>query len=230
MSSHALVVIAKRPAPGKTKTRLSPPLSCRQASGLYECFLRDTLEMVRAVPQVTRLISYAPPEELGYFRRLAPDFDLLPQMGTDLGARLDNALTCCLRNGFDRAVIVDSDSPTLPATYLARAFDLLDGTDVVLGPCDDGGYYLIGLREPQPRLLLEVRMSTPEVLRNTIALAGRAGLRVALLPPCYDVDTVADLERLGRELKVAPEEIAPNTRAFLRKLRLERQSESGTGL
>ena len=87
---------------------------------------------------------------------------------------------------------MSSDSPTLPAGYLAGAFDVLawDEADVVLGPCDDGGYYLIGLGLPQPRLLQEVSMSTPHVLRDTLALAAAAGLRVALLSPWYDIDVV----------------------------------------
>jgi glycosyltransferase A (GT-A) superfamily protein (DUF2064 family) len=109
--ARALLLIAKRPTPGQTKTRLTPPLTVEQASALYEAFLRDTIDIVRAVPGVTRLINYFPVEADGYFGTLAPDFDLLPQVGDHLGERLDHALTHCLHLGFQQVIIMDSDSP-----------------------------------------------------------------------------------------------------------------------
>lgn len=215
--TNALIVVAKRPTPGHTKTRLTPPLSPQQAAALYECFLRDTLDSIRRVPDVRPAVAYLPAEERAYFTALAPDFDLVLQEGDDLGARLDNALTRALDAGHQRAVIMNSDSPTLPPDCLTRAFDALaNGADVVLGPADDGGYYLIGLRRPAPRLLREVRMSTPQVLADTQALAAEEGLRVALLPVWYDVDDAASLARLKAELTNTPGDVAPYTRTCLR--------------
>jgi hypothetical protein len=109
---------------------------------------------------------------------------------------------------------MDSDSPTLPAANLQTAFTALDEVDVVLGPCDDGGYYLIGLKQPAPRLLREVQMSTPRVVADTLALASEEGLRVKLLPTWYDIDDVSTLNRLMAELAHAPALVAPHTRAF----------------
>ncbi len=215
--NRALLVIAKRPAEGQTKTRLNPPFSDQEAAQLYECFLQDMLLVARAVPQVSRLINYWPLEAIDFFQQLGPDFELIPQHGDNLGQRLDNILTHCLTYGFDQAVITNSDSPTLPAAYLGRAFVLLNQADVVLGPCDDGGYYLIGLTRPQPRLLREVEMSTPSVLKDTLALAAEEGLRVALLPTWYDVDTVSGLNRLIEELRQTAAEVAPHTRRFLKR-------------
>ena len=215
--NRALLVIAKRPMPGQTKTRLCPPLSAEQAALLYECFLRDTLDVARAVPGITRHIAYLPHNESDFFRQLAPDFDLVPQVGASLGDRLDNALAHCLSNGFDQAVIMDSDSPTLPPEYVKRAFDLLDGAEVTLGPCDDGGYYLIGLKQPQPHILRPVQMSTPNVLRDTLVLAEQAGLQVALLPPWYDVDTMEDLRRVETELSTSADHTAKHTQEFLKR-------------
>lgn len=212
---NALVVIAKRPLPGQTKTRLTPPLLPVQAAELYECFLRDTLDVARQVPDVTRLIVYAPLDAKNYFAQLAPDYVLIPQIGDDLGARLDHALTTCLRDGFARVVIMDSDSPSLPARCLVAAFAELERADVVLGPCDDGGYYLIGVKRPQPRLVRQVEMSTPNVLRDTLALAREENLLVALLESWFDVDTVAELEQLRADLCAAREDVAPHTRKFL---------------
>jgi rSAM/selenodomain-associated transferase 1 len=213
---NALIVVAKRPIPGQAKTRLAPPLTPEAAALLYESFLRDTLDLIRRVADVRPIIAYLPEDAGDYFRALAPDFDLLPQRGEDLGARLDGALTTCLSDGFRRAVIMDSDSPTLPAEYLAGAFDALETSDVVLGPCDDGGYYLIGLTHPAPRLLREVRMSTPTVVRDTLALAAAESLTTAQLPIWYDVDTIAELERLRAELALLPNDRATHTRAFFR--------------
>jgi hypothetical protein len=220
---NILIVVAKRPAPGQTKTRLTPPLSAQQAADLYECFLRDTLDLMRRVsrrvPDVRRAIAYLPIEARDYFAQLAPDFELIPQVGADLGARLDHALTHYLTQGYARAAIMNSDGPTLPLENLQRAFEALsDHTDVVLGPSDDGGYYLIGLKRPASRLLREVRMSTPTVLADTLALAQEERLRVSLLPQWYDVDDIASLQQLITELQTAPPEVAPHTRAFLATL------------
>jgi uncharacterized protein len=213
---RSLLVVAKRPAAGQTKTRLCPPLSGEAAATLYECFLRDTLDIMRAVPGAACGISYLPETAVGYFRALAPDMALAPQRGADLGERLDHLLTAALEAGAQQAVVMDSDSPTLPAAYIAEAFARLDGPDdVVLGPCDDGGYYLIGLKRPHPRLLREVQMSTPFVVRDTLALAEELGLRVALLPAWYDVDTAAELARLCAELAELDEQTACHTRTFL---------------
>ena len=136
----------------------------------------------------------------------------MPQIGAGLGDRLAYVIEEITRRDRGPVVAMSSDSPTLPAGYLASAFDILarDEADVVLGPCDDGGYYLIGLSRPQPRLLAEVPMSTPHVLRDTLALAATMALRTALLPPWYDIDVADDLRRLAAELAGTPK--APTTR------------------
>jgi len=216
MRSRFLAVVAKRPAAGQTKTRLCPPLSGEQAAALYECFLADTLDVLGQVRDVERAFIYLPEDERGYFQQLAPHFALHPQRGDDLGARLDNLLSDALTNGARQAVVMDSDSPTLPVSYLTEAYAHLDaGADVVFGPCDDGGYYLVGVTRPQPQLLREVTMSTPTVLEDTLAIAGALGLRVALLPTWYDVDTGTELARLQSELGHLPNDTARHTRRWL---------------
>jgi len=213
-NSNALIVVAKRPAPGKTKTRLSPPLTPELASALYESFLFDTLDQMRQVADSHHVIAYL--DECEYFQRLAPDFELIPQEGHDLGERLDNALTFYLSRGYERVVIMDSDSPTLPASYLSQAFNVLsDGADVVLGPCDDGGYYLIGLKKPTPRLLREVHMSTPTVAVETMALAKEEGLDLVTLPTWYDIDDLASLARLIKEMITHDSTNMTHTRRFI---------------
>jgi len=204
-----LLVVAKQPAPGQTKTRLCPPLTSFQAAELYECFLRDTLDAMREVPGVEPVIGYLPDDAQDYFHQLAPDMSLIRQRGSSLGERLDDLLKQAITGGSQKAVVMDSDSPTLPADYLSMAFEQLTETDVVLGPTTDGGYYLIGVKQPQPRLLRQVQMSTSHVLADTLASAKASRLSVSLLPTWYDVDTIADLRRLESEIA----EMSANGRA-----------------
>jgi hypothetical protein len=170
---------------------------------------------MREVPDVTPKIVYLPQDAHDYFRNLAPDMDLVQQRGESLGERLENLLTNELLDGADKAVVMNSDSPTLPKTFLIQAFDQLSATDVVLGPTLDGGYYLIGVKEPQPRILRDVEMSTPYVLRDTLELASEAGVTVSLLPEWYDVDTVEELHRLRNDISGLQNNSCACTRAWL---------------
>jgi hypothetical protein len=155
---------------------------------------------------------------IAYFLQLAPDMQLVCQQGATLGDRLDHLLTQALHNGAGRAVVMDSDSPTLPPEYLSQAFEKLQENDVVLGPTRDGGYYLIGMKKPHPHLL-EVQMSTPNVLSDTLALANKFNLKVSLLPEWYDIDTVAELNQLHSELtSPGQQDAAIHTRRWLATL------------
>lgn len=213
-----LLVVAKQPTPGQTKTRLCPPLTHEQAASLYECFLRDTLDTMRKVRDVQCVIGFHPAAAQDYFKWLAPDMKLACQHGDSLGERLDHLLTETLSNGSQRAVVMDSDSPSLPANYISQAFEQLASADVVIGPTRDGGYYLIGMKQPQPHLLRQVEMSTPNVLADTLALGRATGLNVSLLPAWYDIDTVTDLHQLEDEL--GKNGNASATRQWLARMRL----------
>lgn len=212
----AVAIVAKAPRPGAVKTRLCPPLRPREAAALSRCFLRDKIAQVRSLTGVTPVIAYAPAGERPLFERLAPDFVLVPQRGDDLGARLASLLGALLRRGHRAALAIDSDTPTLPTELLRRAVDLAASADVdlVLGPAEDGGYYLIGVRADRPALFHEIPWSTSTVLATTLGRARTAGLRSACLPAWFDVDTPADLERLRSALAEAPH-AAPSTRRFL---------------
>ena len=220
MSKKALVVMAKRPFPGHSKTRLTPPFSAEAAAALYESFLKDTLHLVRTTAAAVPFVAYTPTgvETVAYFRSLAPDFELIAQHGRTLGERLDSVLSGLLNNGFNQVAAINSDSPTLPQVYLDEAFNRLDDPkiDVVLGPCDDGGYYLIGWKRAHPRLVREVQMSTDQVLADTLAIAAEEKLNVSLLPPWYDVDDMADFERIQRDIAANPD-VAVYTRRNLRE-------------
>lgn len=228
---RALLVMAKEPVAGRSKTRLTPTLSPDAAAALYACFLRDTLDLARSLPGVTPIVAYAPPRARRYFQKLAPDLQLIAQRGQTLGDRLANVLEQALDSGFNQVAAMNSDSPTLPPCYLAQAFERLDDdeTDVVLGPCDDGGYYLIGWKRTHPRLVREVQMSTTRVLQDTVALAAEDDLRVDLLSAWYDVDTPEDLERVRMDLQRSGER-ARHTRSFLETIGVSQMSVGQSGI
>ena len=214
----AVAIMAKAPLAGQVKTRLCPPLSPDEAAGLYRCFLLDKIQQVRALERARPVIAYAPEDAGPIFEAMAPDLELLPQRGVDLGVRLTGILDRLLGSGHDGAIAIDSDTPTLPVRMLQQAVDRLADDpelDVLLGPTEDGGYYLIGLKAPQPVLFTDMPWSTADVLLETVRRAEGRRLRLAQLPPWYDVDTSEDLDRLRVELDRSEAQIAPHTRRFL---------------
>jgi len=216
----ALFVMAKDPRPGQVKTRLCPPLDHGTAARLYRCFLLDVLELVAAVPGVDPVVAYTPAGARAAFAHLVNGrFHLVPQAGADLGARLENTFRVLFQRGYGRVAAVSTDSPDLPAEYLRQAFHHLERSSVVLGPCPDGGYYLIGMSRLVPELFREMPWSTDRVVPVTAERAARLGLELARLPEWHDVDTPDDLGRLCGELThaVAPGGRAPRTAAFCRE-------------
>jgi rSAM/selenodomain-associated transferase 1 len=211
----ALFIMAKSPEPGQVKTRLCPPLNAAEAAELYRCFLLDKIEQVRAVAHARPAIGYAGSRAV--FEALAPDFLLVEQQGPDLGSRLHSCFVALLGTDVSGAVAVDTDTPTLPAAFLRDAADLVarPDHDVVLGPTEDGGYYLIGLRAPRAVLFTGMAWSTATVLEETLQRARTNGLAATCLPVWFDVDTPADLERLRASLARSGTGPPRHTRRFL---------------
>lgn len=228
MTDPALVIMAKQPAVGRTKTRLCPPLTPAEAAALYEALLRDTIELGVSLEGIQLAIAVTPPEATDAFRRISPPRTLLlPVAGTDIGDCLKQVLSRLLAAGHPQAMAINSDGPTLPAPYLRQAIAWLDDADVVLGPSEDGGYYLIGLTQPRPELFADIEWSSERVTAQTLARAEAMGLRVALLPAWYDVDTAADLDRLQAELATLPPGALPHTRRFFAHRGGRRSAVSG---
>jgi len=216
----ALAVMAKRPIAGNTKTRLCPPLSAEQAAALFEALLLDTIQLVLELEDVQLAIGITPPEAAGFFRPISPPGTLfVPVAGADIGRCLDRVLTRLSQEGYGKVLALNSDGPSLPLSYLRQSVAGLDDVDVVLGPSEDGGYYLIGLKAPQPGLFEGISWSTEKVTEQTLARAKHLGLTVALLPPWYDTDTPADLERLEDEVRSLPPGDLPHTRLCLQQLK-----------
>jgi hypothetical protein len=209
--------------PGMTvvKSRLHESLGAERATELYRCFLLDRLDAVAALRDITAVVAFTPFEAEALMRALAPPaLRLVPQHGADLGERLSNILTELLTRGHAGAMAVDSDSPTLPMAYLVEAATVLSGAtcDVVLGPCEDGGYYLVGLRYPQPALFEGIPWSTDAVFAMTLEKARTRGLSVHVLPQWFDVDTEADLRRLHTHMTARRTHNPQRTYALVRQL------------
>jgi rSAM/selenodomain-associated transferase 1 len=203
-----LIIFAKEPRPGQVKTRLSPPLSPQEAAQLYHSFLLDILEEMARVPEVRLAVAFSPLGAQVFFRDLAPPgADLFPQEGADLGERMARAFGRGFAAGFGPVLLRGSDVPDLPAAVVSEAREVLAAglAQVVLGPCPDGGYYLVGLAEPQPRLFQGPAWSGSTVLRDTLHLARQLGLRVHLLPPWADIDTGEDLWTFLKLPRPAPQ-------------------------
>jgi rSAM/selenodomain-associated transferase 1 len=194
--SALLIIFAKEPVPGQVKTRLSPPFSPHAAAQLYRCFLEDVLAEMQALPEVALALAYTPPSARDFFAALVPPGGrLAPQAEAGLGDRLIQAFAWGFGEGFAAVLIRNSDSPDLPGAFVQEGREaLLTGrADIVLGPCPDGGYYLVGLRKPCPELFHNVAWSTEAVLDQTLARAGQLGLKVHLLPPWPDIDDLSEL-------------------------------------
>jgi hypothetical protein len=231
----ALTVMAKAPRPGKVKTRLCPPLTLDQAAVINVCFLRDTTENIAAVSASgvsAGIVSYTPVGDEALFDNLLPaDFALIPQRGDGFGERLFATAEDLLACGYSSICLIDSDSPTVPAAAFEQAVAELarPGDRVVLGPSDDGGYYLIGLKRIHSNLFESVNWSTATVFAETIAAANTANLETVILPLWYDVDDAATLKVLTAELlhktppsfTVIPGYAAEHTCNFLRSLNQE---------
>lgn len=206
----SICVFAKPPVPGRVKTRLIPLLGDRNAAELANAFLEDTWASVSALSWAQPVLAStegAKPE------CLPARTEVWLQGGGDLGARLEHILHRALHD-HPFAIVVGADSPGLPARLLEEARNALDRVDAVIGPSEDGGFYLLGLRTCPASLLSEISWSAPTTCLETIAKLQAAGLTFHILDDWFDVDTPQDLERLNALLTAGKIE-APRTHYFL---------------
>ncbi len=202
----ALSVMTKAPRAGHVKTRLTPPLTPEEAAALNICFLRDTTAAISATVAKggSKGIGVYTPvgAENAYAEVLPGHFDLVAQRGDAFGERLIAAAEDLFTIGFKAVCLIDSDSPTVPQQAYTEAVKQLvrSGDRIVLGPSDDGGYYLIGMKKPHRRLFEEIDWSTERVTEQTLDRAKEIGVSVKVLPTWYDVDDRATLKRLCEEL------------------------------
>jgi rSAM/selenodomain-associated transferase 1 len=220
--------MTKEPRAGQVKTRLIPPLTMEEAAALNICFLRDMAALITrtATQEAVRGVAIYTPAGAAsaYADILPPGFHLVPQRGELLGERLIFALEDLFQLGFASACLINSDSPTVPPQTFAAAAAILAQTEdaIVLGPTEDGGYYLIGVKKLHRALFEDIAWSTDSVLEQTVARAEQMKVKVHLLPIWYDVDNRVTLQRLCTEFfnpaGSAAGYPAPATRDYLERL------------
>lgn len=209
-SMQALLVFLKYPTPGQVKTRLAAAIGTRAASAVYRACVELTLARLSALRARTILLV-EPPEAVSHAREwLGAGWVIQPQQGMDLGERLAAAVSQAFSRGARRVIAIGTDAPWLRSEEIATAFAELDETDVVLGPTEDGGYYLIGLSRDAPKLFRGVHWSSPSVYAQTLTNARTLRLRTRTLRRGYDVDRLEDLHRFLTEERAqgpAPKEV-----------------------
>jgi uncharacterized protein len=203
----AIIVFCREPVPHRTKTRLIAKLGARNAAALADAFTLDALEKVRRLNARRIVIAGSAPDGVArsaYFRSLAPRFGakLADQGPGSIGARMARVLEPYCDKG---AVLIGTDTPSLPPSLLARSLGLLRTAPVVLGPSLDGGYYLVGVRGPLPGIFAGIRWGRRLVLARTVARLEHDGIAYRLGPSWYDVDRLSDLMVLCEHLRLLME-------------------------
>ena len=220
----ALILFVKVPRSGVVKTRLQPDLSPKDAAELYRAFILDLLKATSRLRGLTRILACDPTHKALFFQALAKTerLKLISQEGRDLGQRMKNAILRANRMGFRHVVIIGTDSPTLPVALIRKAFRLLARSHLVLGPSQDGGYYLIACSKTIPTLFKGIAWGTDQVLPATMKKVVRNKINCELLPFWYDVDTIQDLRFLRDHLsflnRSQSARIAPQTTSIIRNL------------
>lgn len=212
------VLFVKNPQAGKVKTRLQTACTPQEAAEIYRAFVLDSAATLAACSAERKVVAYAPAAAGGDIAALLGDgpWELVPQPETDLGGRMDGMMRWSFARGSARTVIVGSDSPSLPASRLDEALEMLQERDLVLGPSTDGGYYLVGQNKADSAVFAGIEWSSGQVLEQTLQTCGHS--RLGLLAPWYDVDTPAEAAFLRvhlRALRQAGREVGQHSLAAL---------------
>lgn len=212
-----LLVFAKVPRPGEVKTRLTPTLTSDEAATLYEAFLHDAFDQYSQLSCDVRLYL-APPHPEQQLEGIPEDVTVHGQDGKGLGDRMCHAFRDVFSEGYERAVLIGTDHPTLPTAFVQRSFVELGSPGAIcIGPTIDGGFYLLGMSSFYPQLFDEMTYSHTNVFSETITRVGDTDAHCTTLPEWYDVDTPADLDQLLDDLK-RTDEGAPRTRKAIEEL------------
>jgi hypothetical protein len=228
-SDRVLVIMAKAPRLGMVKTRLTPGLSPEAVTAFYRCLLDDTLALGRSLGDVEVAIMCPEPDVNELAQLAGKEVSVVAQKGEGLAAGLTSVFAHFAEGHQRRTIAFNSDSPHLPRSVLEDAFTTLAKHDLVVGPTDDGGYYLVGAKASHPALFASDGMGTNSALERLLSRARALELSVGFADPFYDIDVADDLTRLAAELRLAPEK-APRTAQWLKERELvAAQSRTATG-
>lgn len=194
MSRNLYGLMIKYPEPGKVKTRLAKDIGLEKAAEIYRQVAELVSEKTVPIDQDYRcIVFFDPPARLRDFEKWIPGSQFIPQQGADVGDRMDNAIRELLALGAEKAVITGADIPGLNREIIERAFASLDSADIVIGPAGDGGYYLIGMKQPHGAIFRSISWSTEKVLEQTVKIIKGLHLTVAETPVLPDIDRAEDL-------------------------------------
>jgi uncharacterized protein len=221
--SNALILFARTPRIGKVKTRLNPDLSQETILKLYTRFLNDSIEKILRISESDHFIAGFPKEDLAYFENISQKrgVSVFPQSGDDLGEKMRNAFDDRFSDGYEKVVIIGSDSPSLPLENIRMAFR--SEKDIVIGPSADSGYYLIGMCGRRIEVFEGVKWGSEAVLRETLEKVQVAKASLELLPIWYDVDEFQDLALLkthAKCLSYSGQDFPKETLEFLEQIEL----------
>jgi len=220
---NAVILFARDPILGQVKTRLSPTLDDETILKLYTCFVEDSLEKIRQVDNVKCFVGISPDNHSGFFEGIESlGMNLFTQQGKDLGDKMRQAFVDRFAEGYKKVVIIGSDSPSLPVSYINKA--LASEKDLVLGPSTDGGYYLIAMSGKVSEVFSGVAWGTKHVLDETLKKLKGARASLELLPIWYDVDSPDDLKFLNTHLKLIAHSglcVGGKTKIFLDEISFE---------
>lgn len=196
-----LAIFVKAPVAGSVKTRLSPPLSPGTAAVIYGSMTKDIVDRLGSAGGWDTAVYYAPPDAGAVIEAWLPGVDSFhPQAGEDLGARQLRVFIESAEAGYGKTVLIGSDCPSISAADVSSAFSLLAYRDVVLGPAGDGGYYLVGAKQPFPGIFRGISWGTVEVLEQSKTRLREEGLSYALIDEKADIDRYEDLVAFHRSL------------------------------
>ncbi len=198
-----ILVFLKYPEAGRVKTRLSVDIGDLHSVGIYRCFVLDLLSTIKRLER-DLVLCIAPDSSIDRFNEwLGSNYAYVFQQGDDLGQRMKNSFDDIFSKGYERAVLIGSDIPDLPLDIIHEAFGALSERDSVIGPAEDGGYYLIGFRRDAivGEVFEGIRWSAHTVFNETVSILKRLGVSLHTLPEWYDVDTLGDLFNLVERSK-----------------------------
>lgn len=194
---RAVICFTRVPKPGVTKTRLLPVLSPEQCANLHWAFLKDLAELYKQV-DAHLFVAYTPDADWEQLKSVFPPAGYIPQKGSDLGEKMYRAIRKVMDLGYESVVLTGTDLPLMTAAHLESGFGVLEGKDIAIGPTSDGGYYLIGMKQPRREVFRVEGYGGASVFENTVSAAEAAGLTVGRAMACDDVDTPEDLWALAK--------------------------------
>lgn len=221
--ANALAVMAKAPIPGTVKTRLAPPLTQEQAAELYHALLSDQLEQLNSLEAVDLYVAFTPTDAMPLIASIAPaGYRCFAQRGGDLGERMNEVFAELWQRGHRNLILIGSDLPPVPLNTFHEGFAQLSSGEkrVVLGPSSDGGYYLVGMSQPVPQIFSGMTWSHDRVLMQTTEKLADGSIAFGLLPAWFDIDTIADIERLQAISEPTVRRAMKRTLAFLQVAKL----------